>query len=181
MARFNLDDYVDVAERVEEFHARYPEGRIVTQLLNIQNWTGKQTQFIVAAMLYDGNELLATGLAEESLGGSGANQTSALENAETSAIGRATANLGFQTSKNGKRQRATKQEMAKVNRGVEPLDPAIIDLKGKMAAKFSDATERKEWLEFVVGRALSGVSELTPEEVQNALAILTNTEPEKGK
>ena len=181
MARFNLDDYVDVAERVEEFHARYPEGRIVTQLLNIQNWTGKQTQFIVAAMLYDGNELLATGLAEESLGGSGANQTSALENAETSAIGRATANLGFQTSKNGKRQRATKQEMAKVNRGPSPVDPSIIDLKGKMAEKFSDAVERKEWLESVVGRELSGVSELTPEEVQNALANLTNTEPIKGK
>jgi len=180
MARFNLDDYVDVAQRVEEFHEKYPQGRIVTQLLNIAGWDGKQTQFIVAAMLYDGNELLATGLAEESLGGSGANQTSALENAETSAIGRATANLGFQTSKNGQRQRASRQEMEKVQRGVAPVDPAVAELKVKMAAKFSDASDRKEWLEFVVGRDLSGVSELTPEEVQTALATLTNTEPEKG-
>ena len=180
MARFNLDDYVDVAQRVEEFHEKYPQGRIVTQLLNIAGWDGKQTQFIVAAMLYNGNELLATGLAEESLGGSGANQTSALENAETSAIGRATANLGFQTSKNGQRQRASRQEMEKVQRGVAPVDPAVAELKVKMAEKFSDASDRKEWLEFVVGRDLSGVSELTPEEVQTALATLTNTEPEKG-
>ena len=50
-----------------------------------------------------------------------------------------------------------------------------------MAEKFSDAVERKQWLESVVGRELSGVSELTPEEVQNALANLTNTEPIKGK
>jgi len=181
MARFNLDDYVDVAERVEEFYDRYPNGKIITNLLNVAGWNGKQTQFIVQASLYDGNELLATGLAEESLGGSGANLTAALENAETSSIGRATSNLNFATTRSGRRQRATKQEMAKVNRGTAPVDPAIIDLKGKLAEKFSDAVERKQWLESVVGRELSGVSALTPEEVQNALYLLINTEPEKGK
>lgn len=179
MARFNLDDYVDVAERIEQFYATYPAGRIVTQLLNVQGWNGKQTQFIVAAMLYDGNELLATGLAEESLGGQGANQTSALENAETSAIGRATANLNFQRSKNGQRQRATKQEMAKVNRGAT-VDPNTAELKKALAVKFSDATERKAWLELLVGRTLSGVSELNDEEVKLALATI-HQPTEKGE
>jgi hypothetical protein len=181
MARFNLDDYVDVAERIEQFYELYPNGRLVTQLLNIAGWNGKQTQFIVASMAYDGTELLATGLAEESFGPSGANQTSPLENAETSSLGRCLANLGLAKTRSGKRQRPTRQEMEKVNRGPSPVDPSIIDLKGKMAEKFSDAVERKEWLESVVGRELSGVSELTPEEVQNALANLTNTEPIKGK
>jgi hypothetical protein len=181
MARFNLDDYVDAAERIEQFYEKYEKGRIVTQLLNVQGWNGKQTQFIVATMLYDGTELLATGLAEESLGGQGANLTSALENAETSSIARAIANLGFQRTRSGIRQRASRQEMAKVNRGPAPVDPAIIDLKGKLAEKFSDAIERKEWLESVVGRELSGVSALTPEEVENALYLLINTEPKKGK
>jgi len=181
MPRFNLDDYVDVAERIEQFYEKYPNGRLVTQLLNVAGWNGKQTQFIVSSMAYDGNELLATGLAEESFGPSGANQTSPLENAETSSLGRCLANLSFSKTRSGQRQRASRQEMEKVNRASEPVDPSVIDLKGKMAEKFSDATERKEWLEFIVGRELSGVSELTPEEVQVALTILTKPEPTKGK
>ena len=85
-ARFDLSDYVDVAERIEEFYTNHPNGHITTQLLNTAQWTGKQTQFIVQAFLYDEKGvLLSTGLAEESLGGQGANQMAALENAETSA------------------------------------------------------------------------------------------------
>jgi hypothetical protein len=44
-----------------------------------------------------------------------ANKTSALENCETSAIGRALANMGLSGD-----QRASREEMAKVQRGVTP-------------------------------------------------------------
>ena len=88
MAKFDLNNYVDVATRIDEFYKSYPEGRILTELLNV-GWQGKQTQFIVKAYLYNGDTLLATGLAEESLGGAGANATSALETAAKS-IPRAT-------------------------------------------------------------------------------------------
>jgi hypothetical protein len=54
-----------------------------------------------------------TGLAFEIDGGAGANQTSAYENAETSAIGRALATANFTTSKH----RASRQEMSKAQRG----------------------------------------------------------------
>jgi hypothetical protein len=44
-----------------------------------------------------------------------ANKTSALENAETSSIGRSLANAGYSGDK-----RVTREEMNKVNRGVTP-------------------------------------------------------------
>ena len=55
----------------------------------------------------------ATGLAFEIDGAGMANKTSALENAETSAIGRALANAGYSGDK-----RATREEMSKVKRDV---------------------------------------------------------------
>jgi len=131
MPRFDVNNYVDVAERIEQFYAEYPEGRIVTDLVNV-GWDGPQSQFIVHASVFvkqdefefsDGAlvhvayTLKATGLAEESFGPSGPNQTSALENAETSAIGRALANMGYQTTRDGKRQRPSREEMEKVERG----------------------------------------------------------------
>jgi hypothetical protein len=54
-------------------------------------------------------------------GGSGANKTAALENAETSSIGRGLANLGMSGDKRGNAQtRPTREEMAKAQRGVGP-------------------------------------------------------------
>ena len=57
----------------------------------------------------------ATGLAFEVDGQGMANKTSALENAETSAIGRALANAGYSGNK-----RTSRQEMEKVARGQTP-------------------------------------------------------------
>lgn len=104
---FNLDDYETVEERLIKFWKDHAEGRIITTLLS-----GTSTQFIVRAELYkDGSELIwATGLAEETVQGRGVNSTSALENCETSAIGRALANAGYAT----KGKRASREEMTKV-------------------------------------------------------------------
>jgi hypothetical protein len=104
---FNLDDYETVEERLIKFWKEHESGRIITTLLS-----GTSTQFIVRAELYkDGSELIwATGLAEETVQGRGVNSTSALENCETSAIGRALANAGYAT----KGKRASREEMTKV-------------------------------------------------------------------
>jgi hypothetical protein len=104
---FNLDDYETVEERLVKFWKAYPEGRIITTLL-----AESSTRYIVRAELYkDGSELIwATGLAEETVQGRGVNSTSALENCETSAIGRALANAGYAT----KGKRASREEMSKV-------------------------------------------------------------------
>lgn len=83
--------YTTVASRLQQFWAEYPEYRIVTKIK-------ERTNFVVVmrCKIYDNNDrLVATGHAEELYGSTEINETSALENAETSAIGRALATLGF--------------------------------------------------------------------------------------
>jgi hypothetical protein len=67
------------------------------------------------AELWLGTTLVSTGWAEEIVGNSPVNKTSALENCETSAVGRALANFGFQ-GKNPSATRPSRNEMEKVER-----------------------------------------------------------------
>jgi len=122
---FNLDDYETVEERLVKFWKEHESGRIVTTLLS-----GTSSQFIVRAELYkDGSELIwATGLAEETVQGRGVNSTSALENCETSAIGRALANAGYAT----KGKRASREEMSKVALKSK-TDDVIAETKARLA------------------------------------------------
>ena len=85
MARFNLEDYETVEERIKRFYEANEDGRITTE--NLTTDTDRATgTWIVKASVYltagdQANNLpKATGLAFEIDGGQGANQTSALEN-----------------------------------------------------------------------------------------------------
>lgn len=169
MPNFDLSKYVSVAERVEQFYTEYENQspRIETELLNVANWEGQQTQFIVRALVYLGEVCLSTGLAEESLGGGGANKLAALENAETSAIGRALANAGYQTSRDGSRQRASREEMEKVG---EP---------GPMQYLVQLLTEsgwpkgvQQDIVKIGVGRAVRNLGELTEAEILSAIGAV---------
>ena len=122
---FNLDDYETVEERLVKFWKDNPEGRILTTLLEIS-----ASRFIVRAEVYRGSDspIWATGLAEETVQGRGVNATSALENCETSAIGRALANAGYAT----KGKRASREEMSKVA-AKNVAQSAIEEAKAKMA------------------------------------------------
>jgi hypothetical protein len=105
---FNLQDYETVDERLHKWWKEYPDGRVETELIEATN-----TRYIVSAKLYKTEadaKACATGLASETISEKGVNSTSALENCETSAIGRALANVGFAA----KGKRASRQEMAKV-------------------------------------------------------------------
>jgi hypothetical protein len=89
---FNLDDYEPVEARLEKFWKDHEDGRIETELLE-----ASKDRFIVMARLYRTEadaKCWTTGIAEETVSQRGVNQTSALENCETSAIGRALANAG---------------------------------------------------------------------------------------
>lgn len=99
--RFNPEEYIGVSERIAAFYAKFPEGRILTAVVEHSFDTG---QVMVRAEVYRNAEdtlPAATGHAYETKGGQGANQTSHVENAETSAVGRAIANLGFEVKRQG--------------------------------------------------------------------------------
>ena len=123
---FNLDDYETVEERLVKYWKDHPDGQIHTKLVD-----ASATRFIVEASIYRTEADLrpwTTGLAEETVQGRGVNATSALENCETSAIGRALANAGYAT----KGKRASREEMGKVAKGVE-VKANIEQVKAKMA------------------------------------------------
>jgi hypothetical protein len=119
---FNLADYEPVEVRLEKFIKDYPSFRIATELEVVE-----ATRYIVKAYLFkDASDGVAwaTGYAEETVTSRGVNQTSALENCETSAIGRALANAGYAP----KGKRPSREEMTKVvSKKVEK--PAVADVK----------------------------------------------------
>jgi hypothetical protein len=121
MSRFNLDDYEPVADRLDRFHTDHPDGRVCTDLIHHAD-----DQWIVKATVYrDQSDVpAATGYAHELKTAKGVNATSALENCETSAVGRALANLNYAP----KAARPSREEMAKVQRA----EPASADDMGRV-------------------------------------------------
>jgi len=123
---FNLDDYETVEERLVKFWKDHPDGQIHTKVLEHTS-----ARFIVEASIYRTEadpRPWTTGLAEETVQGRGVNATSALENCETSAIGRALANAGYAT----KGKRASREEMSKVAAQSE-VKAKLYEVKAKMA------------------------------------------------
>lgn len=122
MANFNPNDYETVEERLRRFWGdpANADARIVT-LNHTQPSDRAVSTWVVEARIYltAGDQSLdlpkATGWAFEIDGVGMANKTSALENAETSAIGRALGNMNYSGNK-----RASREEMQKVARGVTP-------------------------------------------------------------
>lgn len=85
-------EYKTVAKRVDEFRAKYGTDWSIITSLQARN----EDSVVILAEIYNENgKRVATGYAEEFRTTSQINKTSALENCETSAIGRALANLGF--------------------------------------------------------------------------------------
>jgi hypothetical protein len=110
---FNLEDYETVEDRLKVYWKEHPDGRIFTTLIE-----HTLQRFIVQAAIYRTEvdaQPWTTGYAEETVSTRGVNSTSALENCETSAIGRALANAGYAS----KGKRPSREEMAKV-KAAEP-------------------------------------------------------------
>jgi hypothetical protein len=107
---FNPDEYALVAERIALFYERYPDGRIIPRLYSVT-----EKAVIFEARVYRDKadtEPAAIGWARELEGDGDINTVACLENTETSAIGRALANLGFAASK----KRPSYEEMMKADR-----------------------------------------------------------------
>lgn len=107
---YDLDRYAPVARRITLFYERYPAGRIITSLVERD-----ANAVVFRARVYRTAEDLspaATGWALEREGDGDVNAVACLENTETSAIGRALANLGFTASA----ERPSREEMVRVAR-----------------------------------------------------------------
>ena len=110
---FDLSLYETVAQRLVRWWETYPNGRIIT---SIHHYDGS-TIIMRAECFNNDDKLISTGYAEEQFGSSPVNKTSMIENCETSCIGRAISNscIGH-LGGNDSGQRASMEEMAKVNR-----------------------------------------------------------------
>lgn len=131
--KFDLENYETVELRLRRLYTKFPEARVLTDLV-----FHDERRFIIKAEIYlatDDLSPVATGYAEEIVGASPVNRTSALENGETSAIGRAISNsvLCLDAPVGS---RPSQQEMEKVQRyQSEPRKPAT---SAKPARTYND-------------------------------------------
>lgn len=133
MADINLDNYEPVDERIARFRNDHPNFRVLTD-----EWHEGEpgaTRWIVKASVWRDADNTgmpdATGFAFEIDGKGMTQRTAALETCETSAIGRALANLGYAGNRSITREEATKALVA--------------ELESKVQEASSEAELRKVW------------------------------------
>ncbi len=153
MPKFNstvrLEDYAPVADRIELFYKAFPKGRITTRLISRE-----AREIIVKSFVYrhaDDKFPAATGYAAEREGDGEVNTVACLENTETSAVGRALANLGFTASK----KRPSREEMlkaARARRNIAPTSTATVGSQ-RILADLSELLARAQRNGFGAERA----------------------------
>jgi hypothetical protein len=170
---FNINDYETVEVRLGKFIADYPDFMVHTELLE-----HSEKRFIVLAKIYRtcaDSQPFATGLAFEIISDRGVNSTSALENAETSSLGRALANAGYAA----KGKRPSQSEMAKVIAAEttpktfkEKLESRTYGAAGSRSAtvedvlrqSFAEDKKEPEPVAWSIGDAIDAIGSSTPKE-----------------
>src|SRR3954447_7405430 len=132
--RFNPDEYITVHERIEKFYAKFPQGRIITAIIEHNEETG----FILmrAEVYREPDDALpaATGHAYELRSAGHVQAGSYVEVCETSSVGRALALLGFEVRRGvasreevvrgARKQQAAAAAAAPPERPAQPQRPA---------------------------------------------------------
>ena len=166
----DLSSYALVAERIALFHQKHPKGQILTDLISRENG-----EITFRARIYrdvSDRRPAATGWASEVIGDGEINEIACLENTETSAVGRALANLGFTAS----RARPSAEEMLKVARARARLDTARQMAKPRMV-KETPSDQRPD-APTLISDALLLATELeragiSPDKIREAREALT--------
>src|SRR5438876_3309995 len=95
--KFSLDDYVTVAERVSAFYAKFPDGSLQSEIVELN-----PSLVVMRAYAYRTPDDQRPGIGYSSLGIPGTTpytRNSEVENCESSAWGRAIAALGFEVKR----------------------------------------------------------------------------------
>lgn len=158
---FNARDYVDVAERIRVFYERHPEGSIQTEMVRLE---GDLVVFKATVYRDRGDQCPTTGWAYEREGVGYVNKTSFIENCETSAIGRALANMNFPTSR-------TAQER------LEAMAPASQEQLDEIRALADSEAIGEEIRERVMARL---EEKLTAQQADDAIAYLRRLHRKAG-
>ena len=135
MADIDLANYEPVDERIARFKTDHPNFRVLTE--ESHDGAPGETRWIVKASIWRDSENTGlpdgTGFAFEIDGKGMTQRTAALETCETSAIGRALANLGYAGNR-----KVTREEMVK---------PAVAQFEDRVAAAQSEAELKAVWLD----------------------------------
>lgn len=155
--------YVPVNERVKEFRAKYPELRVLTELVSLD-----ENSVVMKATVTDmeGN-ILANGYAQEDRGSSNINKTSYVENCETSAVGRALGMFGIGIDAS----MASADEVANAIDRQEALKQKVD--KNSISALKMLAAEKGSDIEMILTYyEVAKPEDLTMEQWQNAMTLL---------
>lgn len=131
-------EYAEVAQRLKAYRTVYPTGSIITEMISNENGI-----CVFKAKVYDeDNNILGTGTASENQKASFINQTSYIENCETSAVGRALgiAGFGIDTSISS----AEEVQIAIANENESESSKNLGDEKLQLLVKFSKLVNDKK-------------------------------------
>lgn len=172
-----LKDYVDVKTRVGEFYQKYPTGRIIPSIVESDRTAGFMYVMMKAEVFryHDEPEPAAVGHAFElSYGAGPINETSHIENCETSAVGRALAFLNMGIS----HAIASREEMEKVQRMTTEGDPEIVE---KIRAIWKENGGTEEQLDTWVKKNNNdvGLDDLKGDRQQAMLTVLEAKKAER--
>ena len=155
--------YVPVNERVKEFRSRFPELRVLTEIVSLD-----ENSVVMKATVVDmEGHALATGYAQEDRGSSNINKTSYVENCETSAVGRALGMYGIGIDAS----MASADEVANAIDRQEALKQKV-DKNAVSALKMLAAEKGSELSMILSYYEVEKAEDMTLEQWQNAMNLL---------
>lgn len=155
--------YAEVKERVSAFRKVYPDGTITTELVSNENGI-----VVFKATVQAEGKTLATGHANEFVQTSGVNQYNAMENCETSAVGRALGFCGFGI----KQSIASADEMAQVKKREDEAQSEEL-LTPAQLATLTQVGNKPEILKWMLGVAqVNMLEKITREKANGIIAIM---------